>query len=63
MATTPSPPVLRTRIAVPPLRSHAVPRQRLVDRLNHAAQRAFTLLQAPAGFGKTTLLTQWIEAQ
>jgi LuxR family maltose regulon positive regulatory protein len=37
-----------------------VPRERLVALLNSGQQHRFTLLHAPAGFGKTTLVAQWI---
>jgi LuxR family maltose regulon positive regulatory protein len=36
-----------------------VPRAHLVERLQRGAERALTLVSAPAGFGKTTLLAQW----
>jgi LuxR family maltose regulon positive regulatory protein len=37
-----------------------IPRPALLDRLNAGVQRKLTLLCAPAGFGKTTLLAEWI---
>ncbi|MBP7693554.1 MAG: hypothetical protein KA764_16650 [Anaerolineales bacterium] len=37
-----------------------MPRARLLARLNEAAARPLTLITAPAGFGKTTLLSEWI---
>jgi LuxR family maltose regulon positive regulatory protein len=40
---------------------HLVPRDDLVQRLEEGRRRCLTLIQAPAGFGKTTLLTQWQE--
>ena len=36
-----------------------VPRLRLVERLNAGTQRSLTLVSAPAGFGKTTILSEW----
>jgi LuxR family maltose regulon positive regulatory protein len=36
-------------------------RPRLLDHLNHGLHRKLTLLSAPAGFGKTTLLSEWVE--
>lgn len=54
------PPVLKARISVPPLREQVVARPRLVTRIDEALKRPFTLITAPAGFGKTTLLTHWI---
>ncbi len=37
-----------------------VPRAHLVERLQQGMDRALTLISAPAGFGKTTLLAQWL---
>jgi LuxR family maltose regulon positive regulatory protein len=37
-----------------------VPRPRLIERLNAGLHRKLTLVSAPAGFGKTTLLSEWI---
>jgi len=53
-------PLLRTKLYISPLRSEIVPRPRLIERLDTALGRKFTLLSAPAGFGKTTLLREWI---
>jgi len=53
-------PVLATKLYIPPLRPMAVSRPRLIERLDEGLQRKLTLLSAPAGFGKTTLLSEWI---
>jgi len=53
-------PILATKLFIPPPRPNAVARPRLLARLNDAFQRKLTLLSAPAGFGKTTLLSEWI---
>ena len=53
-------PLLATKLFVPPPRPNAVPRPRLVERLNAGLHRKLTLLAAPAGFGKTTLLGEWV---
>ena len=37
-----------------------VPRPRLSERLNRGAESKLTLVSAPAGFGKTTLLAEWL---
>jgi LuxR family maltose regulon positive regulatory protein len=53
--------LLQTKLYIPPLRPNTVPRPRLVDRLNRGLQEdcKLTLISAPAGFGKTTLITEW----
>lgn len=55
-------PLLRTKLFIPPLRPNLVPRLRLVARLNQglAQGHRLSLISAPAGFGKTTLLSRWI---
>jgi LuxR family maltose regulon positive regulatory protein len=53
--------VLGTKLRVPPARADLVPRPRLTDRLTNALPRV-VLVSAPAGFGKTTLLTQWLSS-
>jgi len=52
-------PLLTTKLHVPRPRTHLVPRARLVRRLQQGLARSLTLVSAPAGFGKTTLLAQW----
>ena len=39
-----------------------MPRARLIERLDQGAERKLTLVSAPAGFGKTTLLAEWVAA-
>ena len=55
-------PILATKLYIPTLRSGVVPRARLIERLNEglAKERKLTLISAPAGFGKTTLASEWI---
>jgi LuxR family maltose regulon positive regulatory protein len=52
--------LLKTKLAIPPLRSDLVSRSRLLKKLNEGANRKLSLLSAPPGFGKTTLLSEWI---
>jgi LuxR family maltose regulon positive regulatory protein len=52
--------ILATKLYIPPLRSNVVIRPRLRARLNEGLQRKLTLISAPAGFGKTTLVSQWL---
>ncbi|MCL7455455.1 MAG: hypothetical protein M8467_20665 [Anaerolineae bacterium] len=54
-------PVLTTKLHIPSLRRNLVPRQRLLERLDEGLRRKLTLVSAPAGFGKTTLLAGWIQ--
>lgn len=49
-------PLLQTKLNVPALRSQLVPRPQLLTRLHDQARRPLTLVAAPAGFGKTTLV-------
>jgi LuxR family maltose regulon positive regulatory protein len=51
--------LLSTKWHVPPLRPERVPRAHLIERLNAALQAKLTLVSAPAGFGKTTLISEW----
>jgi LuxR family maltose regulon positive regulatory protein len=51
--------ILRAKLYVPRGRPDAVPRSRLYERLDEGARRELTLVSAPAGFGKTTLLADW----
>ena len=53
-------PILVTKLYTPPLRPQSVPRQRLIDKLNAGAGRKLTVISAPAGFGKTTLVSAWL---
>src|SRR5712692_3663632 len=53
--------LLVTKLATPPVRSDLVARPRLTNQLQLGIQRPLTLIAAPAGFGKTTLLSTWLE--
>ncbi|HSM26079.1 MAG TPA: LuxR C-terminal-related transcriptional regulator [Anaerolineaceae bacterium] len=59
-------PVLTTKLFIPPSRYNVVLRQHLIELLNHGLcrnkdqNRKLTLISAPAGFGKTTLVGEWI---
>jgi LuxR family maltose regulon positive regulatory protein len=50
--------LLRTKLYVPPIRRRTVSRPHLVERLSPGLNRKLTLISAPAGFGKTTLLSE-----
>ena len=53
-------PLLATKLFVPHPRPDQVNRSHLIDQLNEGVSRKLTLISAPAGFGKTTLLSEWI---
>ena len=52
-------PLLLTKLRIPPARPNRVSRPHLCERLNAGASQKLTLISAPAGFGKTTLLSEW----
>jgi LuxR family transcriptional regulator, maltose regulon positive regulatory protein len=52
-------PLLETKLYIPWGRPALVPRPRLTARLEQGAKGKLTLISAPAGFGKTTLLADW----
>jgi len=54
-----SAPLLTTKLYLPPARPTLVPRPRLTAHLSDGLTRPLTLISAPAGFGKTTLLSEW----
>lgn len=53
-------PLLETKLYVPRLRRGRVARPRLRERLSRGAESKLTIISAPAGFGKTTLLAEWL---
>src|SRR6185437_765404 len=53
-------PLLETKLHIPRWRRSLVARPRLSERLSRGAESALTLVSAPAGFGKTTLLAEWL---
>ena len=57
-----STPLLETKLFLPRPRGGLVPRPRLRDRLHHGLASKLMLVSAPAGFGKTTLLIDWMAA-
>jgi LuxR family transcriptional regulator, maltose regulon positive regulatory protein len=53
-------PLVQTKLYPPKLRRSLVARPGLSGRLRRAAESRLTLISAPAGFGKTTLLAEWL---
>lgn len=53
-------PILTTKLFIPPPRPGLVSRPRLIQRMNEGLRHKLTLISAPAGFGKTTLASEWI---
>ncbi|HSR29381.1 MAG TPA: hypothetical protein VLY63_02375, partial [Anaerolineae bacterium] len=53
--------LIRTKLHKPQVGPDLILRPRLVKRLNQGLDRKLTLVSAPAGYGKTTLLAQWLE--
>ncbi len=53
--------LLATKLYIPPTRTGLVPRTRLIQCLNKGLYRKLTLISAPAGFGKTTSVTEWLD--
>jgi LuxR family maltose regulon positive regulatory protein len=56
-------PLLRTKLHTPQVRAELVSRPHLIERLDEAIRsgRKLTLVSAPAGFGKTTLVSEWLQ--
>lgn len=55
--------ILQTKLQIPNLTDRCLPRARLTERLNQGLSLPLTLLSAPAGYGKTTLLVDWIQKE
>ena len=56
-------PLIRTKLYAPRLSAELVTRPRLLERLNRTLEVPLTLVSAPAGYGKTVLVGQWVERQ
>ena len=55
-------PLLETKLYIPKWRPGLVSRPRLIERLDQGIERKLTLVSAPAGFGKTMALAEWLAA-
>ena len=56
-------PLIQTKLYVPRPRPGLVQRPRLIERLERGTASKVTLVSAPAGFGKTTLLADWLASR
>ncbi len=54
-------PLLVTKLHRPHLPSHFLPRQRLLDQLEESGDLPLVMVSAPAGYGKSTLVAEWLE--
>jgi LuxR family maltose regulon positive regulatory protein len=52
--------ILKTKLSPPTLRENLISRSGLIEQLTQGQSRKLTLISAPAGFGKTSLLVDWI---
>jgi LuxR family maltose regulon positive regulatory protein len=52
-------PLLKTKLYIPPPRAKDIQRSILINRLNEGLALKVSLISAPAGFGKTTLVSSW----
>src|SRR5262245_17390182 len=55
-------PLLEIKLYTPKWRPGLVSRPGLIERIHQGIERKLTLVSAPAGFGKTTLLAEWLAA-
>jgi LuxR family maltose regulon positive regulatory protein len=62
MMDAPASPLILTKIRVPAPRPRSVPRARLLAALTLEPGTALALICAPAGYGKSTLLTEWSQS-
>ena len=54
-------PILRTKLHRPHVAADIIPRPRLVELLEAGRHRPLTVISAAAGYGKSTLASQWLE--
>ena len=55
-------PIIQTKLYKPPIQTDFIPRPQLLEQLDGWQQRPLTLVSAPAGYGKSTLVSSWIES-
>jgi len=54
-----STPIVATKVRIPRSPTRMVPRPHLIERLDDGLEHSLTLVSAPAGFGKTSLVSTW----
>ncbi len=54
-------PLLETKMYIPPFKENSVCRTSLIKKINTGIEKKLTLISAPAGYGKTTLLSEWTQ--
>ncbi len=55
-------PIIRTKLFRPEVVSDLVPRPRLFKKLDKGNKCSLTLVSAPAGYGKSVLVSSWLES-
>ncbi|WP_439182749.1 LuxR C-terminal-related transcriptional regulator [Carboxylicivirga taeanensis] len=55
--------ILKTRFHRPPIGTKIIFRERIINRLNQCSEKSLILVSAPAGYGKSTVVSQWLEVQ
>ena len=55
-------PIIQTKMYRPPIQTDFIPRPQLLSQLDGWQQRPLTLVSAPAGYGKSTLVSSWLES-
>jgi LuxR family transcriptional regulator, maltose regulon positive regulatory protein len=56
-------PLVSTKLGFPKARTNLVARPHLIEKLDQEPEHRLTLVSAPAGFRKTTLLVEWLEGR
>jgi LuxR family transcriptional regulator, maltose regulon positive regulatory protein len=54
--------LIETKLFVPPLQKNLVDRPQILEQIEQSAQKKIIFIHAPAGYGKTTAVVQWIHA-
>jgi LuxR family maltose regulon positive regulatory protein len=55
-------PIIQTKLYRPPIHADFIPRPQLLEQFDGWQQRPLTLVSAPAGYGKSTLVSSWLES-